>query len=69
MSQKRKVTGTAVYGTVCTVVGEDGGREPSSYPIKGDQQTRGSYYDIVTQNALVLFKSQMQGAGVSFITR
>jgi hypothetical protein len=33
MSRKRKVTGTAVYGTVCTVVGEDGGREPSSYPI------------------------------------
>jgi hypothetical protein len=33
MSQKRKVTGTAVYGTVCAVVGEDGGREPSSYPI------------------------------------
>ena len=33
MSRKRKVTGTAVYGTVCAVVGEDGGREPSSYPI------------------------------------
>ena len=33
MSRKRKVTGTAVYGTVRTVVGEDGGREPSSYPI------------------------------------
>jgi len=26
-------TGTAVYGTVRTVVWEDGGREPSSYPI------------------------------------
>jgi len=28
-------TGTAVYGTVRTVVWEDGGREPSSYPIAG----------------------------------
>ena len=27
------MAGTAVYGTVCTVVREDGGREPSSYPI------------------------------------
>jgi hypothetical protein len=26
-------TGTAVYGTVRTVVWEDGGRKPSSYPI------------------------------------
>ncbi|MCX5896219.1 MAG: hypothetical protein NTZ51_10370 [Proteobacteria bacterium] len=25
--------GTAVYGTVRTVVWEDGGRKPSSYPI------------------------------------
>jgi len=33
ISIKRKVTGTAVYGTVCTVVWEDGGCEPSSYPI------------------------------------
>jgi hypothetical protein len=33
MSRKQKVAGTAVYGTVYTVVGEDGGREPSSYPI------------------------------------
>ena len=27
------LAGTAVYGTVRTVVWEDGGREPSSYPI------------------------------------
>jgi hypothetical protein len=27
------MAGTAVYGTVCTVVREDGGREPSSYPM------------------------------------
>ena len=33
ISTKRKVTGTAVYGTVRTVVREDGGRKPSSYPI------------------------------------
>jgi hypothetical protein len=33
MSRKRRMAGTAVYGTVRTVVGEDGGREPSSYPI------------------------------------
>ena len=33
MSRKRRVAGTAVYGTVRTVVWEDGGREPSSYPI------------------------------------
>jgi len=32
-SIKLRVAGTAVYGTVCTVVREDGGREPSSYPI------------------------------------
>jgi hypothetical protein len=34
MSRKRRTAGTAVYGTVRTVVGEDGGREPSSYPIQ-----------------------------------
>jgi hypothetical protein len=34
MSRKRRTAGTAVYGTVRTVVGEDGGREPSSYPIR-----------------------------------
>ncbi|MEJ2726640.1 MAG: hypothetical protein P8175_18800 [Deltaproteobacteria bacterium] len=33
MSRKRRMAGTAVYGTVRTVVGEDGGRKPSSYPI------------------------------------
>jgi hypothetical protein len=33
MSRKRKETGTVVYGTVSTVVREDGGRELSSYPI------------------------------------
>ena len=27
------LTGTAVYGTVRTVVWEDGGRKPASYPI------------------------------------
>ena len=27
------LTGTAVYGTVRTVVWEDGGRNPASYPI------------------------------------
>jgi hypothetical protein len=35
MSRKRRMAGTAVYGTVRTVVREDGGREPSSYPIVG----------------------------------
>ncbi|MHB1012696.1 MAG: nucleotidyltransferase family protein, partial [Desulfobacteria bacterium] len=33
MSPKCKTTGTAVYGTVRTVVWEDGGREAPSYPI------------------------------------
>ena len=33
MSRELEMTGTAVYGTVCAVVWEDGGREPSSYPI------------------------------------
>jgi hypothetical protein len=33
MSRKRRMAGTAVYGTVRTVVREDGGRKPSSYPI------------------------------------
>jgi hypothetical protein len=33
ISTKRKMTGTAVYGTVRTVVWEDGGGNPSSYPI------------------------------------
>jgi hypothetical protein len=37
MSRKRRMAGTAVYGTVRTVVGEDGGREPSSYPIWGPE--------------------------------
>jgi hypothetical protein len=36
---------------------------------KSDQKARASYYDIVTQNAWLLFESQMQGAGVSVITR
>ena len=31
------MAGTAVYGTVRTVVWEDGGREPSSYPIVPDR--------------------------------
>ena len=35
MSGKQNVARTALYGTVCTVVWEDGGREPSSYPIRG----------------------------------
>jgi hypothetical protein len=39
MSTKLKMTGTAVYGTVCTVVREDGGREPSSYPIEWKIET------------------------------
>jgi len=28
------LTGTAVYGTVRTVVWEDGGGDPASYPIE-----------------------------------
>ena len=28
------LTGTAVYGTVRTVVWEDGGGDPASYPIR-----------------------------------
>ena len=42
-SRKWRMTGTAVYGTVCTVVREDGGRKPSSYPI----------YGICNQNVLI----------------
>jgi hypothetical protein len=30
---KVMLTGTAVYGTVCAVVWEDGGGDPASYPI------------------------------------
>ena len=30
------LTGTAVYGTVRTVVWEDGGSNPASYPILRD---------------------------------
>ena len=33
MSRELEMAGTAVYGTVCAVVWEDGGREPSSYPM------------------------------------
>ena len=31
------LTGTAVYGTVRTVVWEDGGSNPASYPIAGKE--------------------------------
>ena len=33
LTMKVMLTGTAVYGTVCTVVWEDGGSNPASYPI------------------------------------
>ena len=33
MSRELEMAGIAVYGTVCAVVWEDGGCEPSSYPI------------------------------------
>ena len=34
------MTGTAVYGTVRTVVWEDGGGDPASYPINSVIQTQ-----------------------------
>jgi hypothetical protein len=47
------MAGTAVYGTVCTVVREDGGREPSSYPmcaIVFQQPADVIYIDEITSN-------------------
>jgi hypothetical protein len=45
--------GTAVYGTVRTVVWEDGGREPSSYPIApgmGDNLAVQVRYELGSRN-------------------
>jgi len=39
------LAGTAVYGTVRTVVWEDGGGDPASYPIVGGEATVGCLED------------------------
>ena len=59
-------TGTAVYGTVRTVVWEDGGREPSSYPIDDVLEKR--VREIIEEGKQLLLSARLLQAGRRRIT-
>ena len=47
-------TCTAAYGTVRTVVWEDGGREPSSYPIPVSSHSQSEYRSFISIVGIVV---------------